>query len=292
MNFEKTLIRAGMVALGWLPLPLLHAGGWLLGWLLWLFPNELRDISQRHLDRCLPELSAAERRRIVRRSLCQSMQAVLEAPAIWFGPAWRLRRWLDDAALRRQLAEVTAHGAIILCPHIGSWELAGMFCAANGGIASLYKPQRGALDELILEGRSRLGASLVPTSAAGVKALLTALKNGGMIGVLPDHDPPWGSGAFAPLFGIPAHTTVLVSKLAGRIGLPVWFCYAERRSWGRGFRLHLQQAPEGVAEAQGGAAALNRGIEQVIRHLPDQYWWSYKRYRRRPPGGENIYAGL
>lgn len=292
MNLEKNLMRAGILVFAWLPLPLLHGVGALLAALLWLIPNQLKAVSLRNLERCLPELPPAQRRRLARQSLSQSMQAVLEASAIWFGPERRLRRWFDDAAARAQLAEVSKHGAIILCPHLGSWELAGMFCAANGGIASLYKPQKGAIDELIFEGRSRLGATLVPTSAGGVRALLQQLKGGGMIGVLPDHDPPRGSGVFAPLFGIPAHTTVLVGKLAGRIGLPVWFCYAERLTWGRGFRLHLKAAPADVTDAQTGAAALNRGIEEVIRHLPEQYWWGYKRYRRRPPGGENIYAGL
>ncbi|AXQ27261.1 hypothetical protein D0B54_00515 [Solimonas sp. K1W22B-7] len=288
----KSVIRLLLQALGRLPLPLLHATGAALGTLLWWLPNDLKAITLLHLRRCLPELDEPQRRRLARESLRQSMQAVLEAPAIWFGPEARLRRWIDVPALRDQIQEASRQGAIILCPHIGSWELAGMFCAAHGGIASLYKPQKGVIDELILEGRSRLGATLVPTSAAGVRALLQELKGGGKIGVLPDHDPPAGSGVFAPLFGIPAHTTVLVSKLAGRIGLPVWFCYAERMPRGRGFRFHLRQAPEGVADAAQGPAALNQGIESVIRHLPEQYWWSYKRYRRRPPGGENLYAGL
>lgn len=289
----KSLTRFLLKTLGRLPLPLLHATGAALGALMWWLPSSLKAVTLRHLELCLPELDAGQRRRLARESLVQSMQAVLEAPAIWFGPEARLRRWVAEPAMREQLLAASRQGAIILCPHIGSWELAGMFCAAHGGIASLYKPQKGVMDELILEGRSRLGATLVPTSASGVRGLLLQLKNGGKIGVLPDHDPPPGSGEFAPLFGIPAHTTVLVSKLAGRIGLPVWFCYAERLPRGRGFRFHLLQAPEGVAEAgPAGLAALNQGIETVIRHLPEQYWWSYKRYRRRPPGGENLYAGL
>ena len=289
----KSLTRFLLKALGCLPLSLLHGGGSLLGTLLWWLPNNLKAVTLRHLELCLPELDEGQRRRLARQSLVQSMQAVLEAPAIWFGPETRLRRWVDVPQARDQLLAASAQGAIILCPHIGSWELAGMFCAAHGGIASLYKPQKGVMDELILEGRSRLGAALVPTNAAGVKGLLQQLRGGGKIGVLPDHDPPPGSGEFALLFGIPAHTTVLVSRLAGRVGLPVWFCYAERLSGGRGFSFHLRQAPAGVAETGlAGVTALNQGIETVIRHLPGQYWWSYKRYRRRPPGGENLYAGL
>jgi KDO2-lipid IV(A) lauroyltransferase len=46
----------------------------------------------------------------------------------------------------------------------------------------------------------------------------------------------------------------------------------------------------GEADGSTGAAALNRGIESVLTHLPEQYWWSYKRFRRRPPGERRIYA--
>lgn len=284
-------LRGLLVGLGYLPLFVLHGVAALVGSLLWVIPNNRKRIALRHLDLCLPELPEADRRYIARQSLIHLAKALLESAAIWFGPEPRLRRWLTDAEAARRLREVfSASGSIVLCPHIGSWELAGMFCAAQGPITSLYKPQKGDFDALILEGRSRLGAHLVPTSGAGVKALLQALKQGEMIGVLPDQDPPRGSGVFAPLFGIPAHTTELVSKLAARTQAPVCFCYAERLPWGRGFRFHVTRlATAGIADPAEGAAALNRGIEAVLTHLPEQYWWSYKRFRRLPKGMRSPY---
>jgi KDO2-lipid IV(A) lauroyltransferase len=285
------LWRVLFTVVGALPLPLLHGVARLVGGALWWLPNDLTRITRLHLELCLPELSARERRRIGRESLRHMCKAVVEAPAIWFGPRRRLLRWLEDADARQRLRELLApgHGAIILCPHIGSWELAGMLCASVGPMTSLYKPQKGAVDAAILQGRSRLGAHLVPTTGAGVKALLQALRAGQMIGVLPDQDPPKGSGTFAPFFGIPAHTPELVTRLSGRTGAPVWFCYAERLPRGRGFRFHLSPAPGDVGDPAQGAAALNRGIESVLMHLPEQYWWSYKRYRRQPPGARDLY---
>lgn len=287
----RILLRGLLVGLGHLPLFVLHGLAALIGSLLWIVPNSPKRIALRHLELCLPELPAEDRRWIARQSLIHLAKALLEAAAIWFGPERRLRRWLDDADAARRLREVfSASGSIVLCPHIGSWELAGMFCASLGPITSLYKPQKGDFDALILEGRSRLGAHLVPTTGAGVRALLHALHAGQMIGVLPDQDPPSGSGVFAPLFGIPAHTTELVSKLAARTHAPVCFCYAERLPWGRGFRFHITRlATAGIADPVEGAAALNRGIEAVLTHLPEQYWWSYKRFRRLPEGARSPY---
>ncbi|MGH8443819.1 MAG: lysophospholipid acyltransferase family protein, partial [Solimonas sp.] len=220
-------------------------------------------------------------------------KAVTEATGFWFGPRPRLDRWLADADAARQIAELQARGRgiIWLCPHIGAWELAGLFCSAHGAMTTLYKPQKGEVDTLMFAGRSRLGARLVPTTGAGVKALLAALKRREMIGILPDHDPPPGSGAFAPLFGMTAHTTELVTKLAARSGAPVWFCVAERLPHSGGYRFHLSPAPAGVADPVDGVAALNRGVEAIVRRWPQQYWWAYLRYRHQPPGAPNPYRG-
>ncbi|MGH8462026.1 MAG: lysophospholipid acyltransferase family protein [Stenotrophobium sp.] len=290
----KSLLRTSFILLGLLPLGLMHAIGVLVGTLLWLTPNKPRRMTLHHLALCLPELNPAQRNRLARRSLVQSACSIFELPAIWYGPRGRLQRWLNQSAAGAQLRALHAggKGVILLCPHIGAWELAGMFCAANGPMTSLYKPQKGALDALILEGRERLGARLVPTAGKGVKALLQALAQREMIGILPDHDPPEGAGVFAPLFGIPAHTTALVNKLATRSGAPVWFCVAERLPWARGFRIHLRPLPTPLATVEAGAAALNLAIEQVVRDLPEQYWWSYKRFRRLPPGTPDPYQGL
>lgn len=288
---KKAVVRGLLRGLGSLPLPLTHALAAVLSLLLILLPNRLRRISEKQLRYCLPAQSLPRRWRIVAASLMHSAMATLEAPAIWFGPERRLRRWLRAPEAAAQLAALRAQGrgVILLCPHWGAWELAGMFCAAQGPMTSVYKPQKGVMEALILEGRSRLGAQLAPTSPAGVKQVLSALKRGEMVGILPDHDPPEGSGVYAPLFGHPAHTMELVTKLAARTGAPVWFCLAERQPL-RGFRIRLQPAPTAVADPQQGPSALNAGVEAVIRTAPGQYWWGYPRYRRRLPGSPDPYA--
>lgn len=288
----QTMLRWGLLFVGYWPLPLLHALGVVAGLLLWWLPNGLRAVTLRHMELCLPRFTPEQRRRIARRSLIESMKALAEAPAIWFGPDWRLQRWLGSAEEKRALRSTiaSANGIILLTPHLGAWELTCQFAAQFGPMTLLYKPQKGALDALIQQGRTRNpNARPMPTSTRGVKALLAALGRGETVGLLPDHDPPEGSGRFAPLFGIPAHSMDLVGKLSARTGAPVWFVLAERRSWARGFRFHLIRAPDGIADAGSSAAALNQGVEACVMRLPEQYWWSYQRYRRRPPGAKSLY---
>lgn len=287
-------LRLLLTIIGHLPLALLHAVGWLVARVIVNVPNRFRRITDLHLKRCLPELEPKVRLHIAQRSLLHSVLAVVEAPAIWFGPVSRRQRWI--AADTRALEQVRAlhalgRGVILLTPHQGAWELSSYYCATVAPITVLYKPQKGAADAVIRAGRCRQAPiTPVPTTSGGVKALLSALKRGELIGILPDHDPPLGSGTlFAPFFGIPANTMDLIGKLAARSKAPVYFFIAERLAWGRGFRFHLLPASTAISDATLGPSALNEGVEQCIRKLPEQYWWSYRRYRRRPAGEPAFY---
>lgn len=280
--------------IGCLPLPMIRTLGSFLGLVLAKLPTRLKQTTEHHLAHCLPEISAEDRAQIAKDSLVASAHAIVEAPAIWFGPIARRRRWIaasaDQLNTIRQ-AQAAGKGVILLTPHQGAWELASFYCAQVAPLTVLYKPQKGLADRLILEGRAR-GAPItpVPTTSRGVKALLSALKAGEMVGILPDHDPPEASGTvFAPLFGIPANTMDLVTKLAARTGAPVLYVVAERLPWTRGYRFHVLKAPPAIADPVQGPTALNAGIERCVRMLPGQYWWSYRRFRRRPPGAPAFY---
>jgi KDO2-lipid IV(A) lauroyltransferase len=111
---------------------------------------------------------------------------------------------------------------------------------------------------------------------------------------LPDQEPKADRGSvFAPFFGVPAFTMLLVNRLARRTGARVVFLFAERLPGAQGFWLHCLEAPEGVdAEDDVEAAtALNLGVERCVRVCPEQYVWSYKRFRSRPGGGPHPYRG-
>ena len=91
----------------------------------------------------------------------------------------------------------------------------------------------------MLKGRSRSGVRPVPTDPGGIKALYQALGRGEMVVILPDQQPKArvrGAGVFAPFFGVPALTMVLVGRLARKTGAPVIFSFAERLPGSAGYR--------------------------------------------------------
>ncbi len=276
-----------------LPLPVAHMLGAALGVLAWLVPNKFTRRTRFHIARCLPALGFLARERLVFRTLVESGKALAELPVLWSGPAARVERLVREVrgAEEWHRALAAGKGVIAASLHLGAWEMAGLEYARRHPIVSMYRLQENEWDQVMKAGRERFGAKLVPSDRSGVRALLEALRRGASVGILPDQDPPEGSGAFAPFFGIAAHTPVLASRLARRTGAAVLYVFAERLSWGRGFVLHVVSAPPEVADADDAraCAALNRGLEECIRRFPAQYWWGYARYRRRPPGDPSVY---
>lgn len=277
-----------------LPLPLAHAVGVCCGWLLWWIPNGARRIAARNLALCYPELPVAGRERLLLRNLLETGKLLLELGPLWLWSGERVLALVRGSVAGEDALTAAARrkqGVILLTPHLGAWEMTGLYYSSRHPLTILYRPSRLGLDELSRQGRGRLGGKVVATDASGVRALLTALRNGEILGILPDQDPGGEGGVFAPLFGIAASTMTLVSRLALKTGAPVFLTWAERLPRGRGFALHLRALPEVTAAASldESAAALNRGVEAAIRSLPAQYLWVYKRFKTRPPGQPKLY---
>lgn len=290
------LLTLLLKSLSCLPLGVLQRIGAGLGLLFWLVPNQERRRAEINLALCLPELDADERRRLLRRTLIENGKTLLEMPVGWYGvpERWtRLIRGEAEGMIREAVGR--GRGVIIAAPHLGNWELGVHNVTEIAPVTVLYRPPRQqAMEGIITSGRGRMGATLVPTTASGVKALYAALKRGEMVAILPDQQPKAqgrGAGEFAPFFGHPALTMVLVNRLARQTGAVVVFSVMARRPDG-GFDWRAFEAEEGIADADAvvAAAALNRGVERCVRMYPEQYQWTYKRFDARPDGGTSPYA--
>ncbi len=262
---------------------------------IWL-PNQEKRAARVNIALCFPELSQRERERLCRRSLIESAITMLEMPGLWCRPPDHSLSLVDDPDGPEVLDSLIrrGRGVIVAGPHLGSWEVGGLFLARMTPMTTLYRPPRyEVLGKLMEQGRRQTGARLVPTDASGVKALYKTLRQGGVVAILPDQQPKSMRGAvFAPFFGQPALTMELISRLAAKTGAPVIFSFAERLPGGKGYRMHWVPAPEGIADADAvvAATALNRGVERCVRICPEQYQWSYKRFKKHPDGKTNRYA--
>jgi KDO2-lipid IV(A) lauroyltransferase len=288
-SFSTFLLRL----LAYLPLPVTHMLGIVTGWLLWLLPTKKRRFTRINLALCFPRQSGKERSTLSRSSLMETSKTIFELPLLLTtkNPLRLIKKVSGEEFIQQPIS--AGRGVIISAPHLGAWELVGLYCSQHYPMTNLYRPKSRAdnLNNFIRTGRQRLGAKLVPTDATGIRSLYTALKKGEMIGILPDQNPGAGAGRFAPFFGVQANTMVLLSRLTRKTNARVIYAYAERLPWSRGFHLHFLPAPEAIysEDIDESLTALNLGVEQCVLLKPEQYWWSYNRFRVRPPGEPPVY---
>ncbi len=287
------VVGGALRALAHLPLPLVHALGTAVGWLLWLVPNGIRHIASVNLGLCLPEFAPRDRAGLLRRSLAQTGKTFLELGALWLWPGERvlgLVRGVEGES-HMEAAVAAGRGVILITPHLGSWEMAGLYFSARYSMTILYRPTRVGIDDLVVAGRGRLGGTRATTDAAGVRSLLKTLRRGQVVGILPDQDPGPEGGDFAPFFGQPACTMGLVARLAERTGAALLITHARRLPRGRGYRIHVEPWPRQPlpGDTPDALVALNAAVEAAIRQCPEQYLWAYKRFKTRPAGKSKIY---
>jgi KDO2-lipid IV(A) lauroyltransferase len=292
------LVLLALRLLAALPLPVSQAVGWCVGSLAALVPNRERVNAEVNVALCFPDMPAQERRRFVRRALIENACTLLESPRAWLRDPEQLLGQVDpqDGADRIRALLARGKGLIFAAPHLGNWEMGVHFLTRTVRTTVLYRPPRQqVLESVMVEGRGRDLAQVVPTDASGIRALYQALGRGEAIAVLPDQQPKEeGSAAvFAPFFGQEALTMTLLSRLARKTGAAVLYVFVERLPRGRGFRMHWLPAPDDIADPDPrvAATALNRGVERCVEICPTQYQWTYRRFRKRPGGLRNPYRG-
>lgn len=291
---KSILLIGSLRLLSWLPLALVHGLGIIIGSLLYWLPNTSRNVADKNLQLCFPDLSTREHQQLLRTSMIESSKTMLEMGAMWYWPVERLWQ-LDKGVIGREHIDnirAEGRGVIALTPHLGQWEFLGMLAQSIAPMTSLYRPPRmQKFDQFLKAARKRLGNTLAPTTASGVKMIFSSLKKGEMAGILPDQDPG-NSGVFAPFFGTDANTMTLINKLADRSHAGIVIAYAERLPWGRGFITHIHPVEsKGILDKDPikAASALNQAIEQCVLELPAQYQWIYKRFKKRPAGKAKLY---
>lgn len=264
-----------------LPLSLVHALGWLLGWLQYFTSREAASLLRENLEESGVCRDDASLRRTLRQNVGESGKGLLETFAVWQRDATQVLSWVRHCngwdAVEAAYAE--GKGIIFLTPHLGCFEITSLHIATTYPITILYRPPKQKwLLPLIQAGRARGKATLAPATTRGVRDLLQALKRKETVGILPDQIPAKGEGEWAPFFGRAAYTMTLASRLAEKTGAAVIMVFGERLPRGRGFHLHFTRLPDGAINTVEG---LNRAIETQVRQCPQQYLWSYNRYKVR-----------
>lgn len=265
-----------------LPMCVLHALGWLGGWLTFLASPAYRASFRGNAAQ------AGYAFRQVRAGVGHAGRLVTELPRVWYGPPVEVR-W--EGAGLVDAAHAAGHGVLFLTLHMGCFDAAAQayalrFGKRSGGITVLYRMARKRwLQALLQESRTRHHIEAAPATLGGVRQLVRALRAGRAVGLLPDQVPPQGLGVWAPFFGREAYTATLAARLAALPRVTTLLARVERKSCGRGYVLFISALPTNLPkDPRAAASALNREMEGLVRACPHQYLWGYERYKepRKP----------
>jgi KDO2-lipid IV(A) lauroyltransferase len=266
------------------PLPVLHALGAALGWLVYLASPAYRRRLSDNLER-------AGYGRYRRQAIAEAGKAIVELAFVWCAKPQRVARHARVENWELVQAKLDAgKGIVFLTPHLGCFEMTAQQIALKTALTVMYRPPRkDALRPLVEGARARHNLHLAPANLAGVRVLAKTLKSGQPIGLLPDQVPQEGEGVWAPFFGKNAYTMTLPAKLAQLGKADILLVYAERLAHGAGYVVRFvpfEGELAGTPAEQ--ATAINRAMEQLIARCPAQYFWSYNRYKQ--PQGVDLPA--
>lgn len=293
-RFKFRFARRLLWLLSHLPLSAAQQAGGSLGRVAWLLAGRSRKTTEVNIALCFPELAPEKRERLAKASLMETGKTIMEIPLIWERPVAECLAMIREIEGQELLDEAlnSGKGLLLLAPHLGNWELAGLYFASRHRMAALYSPPHlPEFENYMVQVRGRSGSELVRGDRRGLARLISLLREGGIAGILPDQSPRGPGATYAPFFGIEARTMTLAAKLLRKSGAQALITYTERLPNAEGFRLVIRRCgPDiGAGDARLAATALNQAIEACVRSTPEQYQWEYKRFRHRPPGETTHY---
>jgi len=274
-----------------LPQSLLLGLAGLLSVLFWPLLTRRRRIAAINLALCFPEMSVAERRRLLYANQRATVMGALELLRAWYAPSRALAGLARVEGLQfLQEALAAGHGVMLFTGHFTSTELAVRLLSEALGrpLGVVVRPNNSACLEQALE-RARSSVFRPVLEKKDVRGLLRALQGGEVLVYSADQNFTY-QNAFVPFFNVEAATLVSTPELVRRGNariLPFWL----HREADGSYCLRIESAWPGWIDgsAEQSAALYMRELERAVRRHPEQYLWVHKRFKTRPPGGPAIY---
>jgi len=264
-----------------LPMPLLQWFGKWLGRVARVLPLSFVRIARRNLELCMPELSKAERERLLTQHFESVGIALFETAVAWWATAKRIDPFFDVGGTEHLHAALArGKGAILLSAHFTTLEMSGRaLLQLNLPLNIMYRPTKNEVMERFL-ARNRAHHCRRAIRRDDVRTLITALKANEPVWYAPDQAYRNKGAQMVPFFGIPCASNTATSRLAKMSGAAVLPYFPERLPNGK-YRMHILPALENFPsnDAVADTTRFHHLIEAHIRKVPAQYLWIHRRFK-------------
>lgn len=270
----------------------LAALGQRLGALLYHVAPRRRRIADTNLRLCFPEWNEEKRRHMLKAHFEVLGCATLLECITWWGTKEEVANLVRIEG-ESQFQMHAGKPVILLAPHFVGINAGGMRIITLGLVpppANIFSPLRNqAMNDVILEARTRFGGAKLFPRSAGIKPVLRALKQGSPLHYSPDLDYGRKDALFLPFFGVPAATVTGLSRIAKATDAVVVPCITrwDGKQYVTRFYPAWEDFPTQNVEAD--TRRMNAFIEERIRERPEQYFWVHRRFKTRPKGEPGVY---
>jgi len=253
-----------------------------LGVLAWWIARRDRRITLINLRLAFPRKTERERRQIAKEHFQSLVYSLFETGLVWFGRSGRLEsltrlegiHHLDKALARGK-------GVLLVGAHFTTNEIAATTLVSTGrALNIMYKPSDHQLiNQLALRGRIRRSGRMIPSDR--FVELLRVMKRGGIALYAPDQRFVGDGHLTVPLFGVPALSNPGTTFIARATGCTVLPYFARRLADGSGYIMTIGAPTDDFPSGDGqrDLARYHALIEAATEQAPEQYLWSYKRFR-------------
>lgn len=173
-------------------------------------------------------------------------------------------------------------GLILVTAHLGNFEIFARYVAARKIPLTVVArdPDDPVFGAYVQRLRTSAGYQVVHKGVSA-RPLLAALREGEVIGILPDQN---SGDLFVPFFDVPAGTPTGPAQLALRTGAPVIpaFCILRPDDTYRILvrpPIPLPAGEDRATQIQQIMQAINQEIEAAVREYPEQWLWLHNRWK-------------
>ncbi len=296
-DLEYGLVVAVARALGRMPLGAARRFADALAFAVYWCNGRLRRVGVRNLEMASPQLSPQARKEILRQVYVHLGWQLVEFCRMSRYTPQNTADWIRTEGLEHYLAaKARGKGVLIITGHLGAWELSSFYHSLMGYPMGMVirRLDNRRLDEYVNNIRCLHGNFVVHKDDFG-RALLTAMREGGTVGILMDTNMTPPQGEFVKFFGIDACTGTGLAHIARKTGAAVlpgfMFWEKDERKYVLRFGEevaipHTDDVAADILEATQSCTAV---LETWIRRYPDQWLWIHRRWKTRPAGEPGLY---